>query len=254
LKLSIITVNKNNAAGLEKTCLSIISQTYQDFEWIIIDGASQDNSVNIIKKYSHKTAYWVSEPDTGVYNAMNKGINIATGEYLLFLNSGDFLLYPWTLQEVIDEITNSEFADIYFSDAVLSTYKVWRYPQKITLKYLIRRNLNPQNCLIRRELFKHRLYDESYLFLADWLFLVREIIEYNISLTHIKTKISIYDTGGISSIISKKMLSETKKIQKEAIAAAGIMNGLGFYLWKILRNGKYLLPLGLYKLIQLFKT
>jgi glycosyltransferase involved in cell wall biosynthesis len=253
LKLSIITINKNNAAGLEKTCLSVISQTYQDFEWVIIDGASQDNSVDIINKYSHKTAYWVSEPDSGVYNAMNKGINIATGEYLLFLNSGDYLFFPWTLQEAIDEISNSEFADVYFSDTVLNNYKVWRYPQNITLKYLIKRNINPQNCLISRELFKHRLYDESYLFLADWLFFVKEVINYNISFKHIKTNISIYDTGGISSVISKKMLAETKKIQKEAIAAAGIMNGLSFYLWKILRNTKYLLPLGLYKLIQFFK-
>jgi glycosyltransferase involved in cell wall biosynthesis len=201
VKLSIITINKNNAAGLEKTCLSIVTQTFKDFEWVIIDGASQDNSVDIINNYSNKTAYWVSEPDTGVYNAMNKGISVSTGEYLLFLNSGDYLLYPWTLQEVINEIRDSEFADVYYSDVVLNNYNIWRYPIRITLKYLYVRNLNSQNCLIRRELFNHRLFDESYQILADWLFFAKEIIDHNIIFSHIKTNISLYDINGISSTI-----------------------------------------------------
>jgi glycosyltransferase involved in cell wall biosynthesis len=252
MKISIITINKNNAAGLEKTCLSIVTQTCHDFEWIIIDGASEDNSVDIIKKYSYKTTYWVSEPDTGVYNAMNKGIKISTGEYLLFLNSGDYLLSPWTLQEVIDEVAISKFADAYFSDVVLNTYEVWQYPKKITLKFLRRRNINSQNCLIRRELFKHRLFDESYQILADWLFFVKEMIEYNISFFHIKTNISMYDSNGISSIISKKLFAETKSIRKELIDA-GIMNTFTFSIWEILKKGKYILPLGLYQLLQLFR-
>jgi glycosyltransferase involved in cell wall biosynthesis len=250
VKLSIITINKNNAAGLEKTCLSIVTQTYQDFEWIIIDGASKDNSAEIIKNYSNKTAYWISEPDAGVYHAMNKGINVSTGEYLLFLNSGDYLLYPWTLQEVIDEVKNSKITDVYYSDVILSTYNIWRYPNKISLKYLYVRNLNSQNCLIRRELFKHRLFDESYQILADWLFFAKEIMEHNITFLHIKTKISLYDANGISSMSSKKRVIESRNIRKEMITSIGIIYAFIFSFWEILKKSKYLLPLGLYKIIK----
>ena len=91
-QLSIITINRNDAQGLEKTLESIWKkQSFKDFEHIIIDGASTDNSINIIKKYASHLSYWVSEPDKGIYNAMNKGIIKAKGNYLLFLNSGDWL-------------------------------------------------------------------------------------------------------------------------------------------------------------------
>ena len=89
MKYSIITINYNNKDGLEKTILSVINQTCQDFEYIIIDGGSTDGSVDVIKKYADRIDYWVSEPDKGIYNAMNKGIIKAKGEYLNFMNSGD---------------------------------------------------------------------------------------------------------------------------------------------------------------------
>ncbi len=89
MKLSIITINKNNAYGLRKTIQSVINQTYSNIEYIIIDGASTDGSIDVIKKFEDKIDWWASEPDTGIYNAMNKGIKIATGDYCQFLNSGD---------------------------------------------------------------------------------------------------------------------------------------------------------------------
>ena len=98
MKLSIITINRNNAEGLRKTMESVLSQTYRDMEYIVVDGASTDQSVNVIKECVNQLKNedrrmkldWMSEPDTGIYNAMNKGIKKATGEYLLFLNSGDW--------------------------------------------------------------------------------------------------------------------------------------------------------------------
>lgn len=101
MKLSIITVNRNNTEGLRKTIESVVSQTYTDFEYIIIDGASTDGSVDIIKEYADRITYWVSEPDNGIYNAMNKGILKAKGEYLQFLNSGDWLVDEGVLQTMI---------------------------------------------------------------------------------------------------------------------------------------------------------
>ena len=88
MKYSIITINYNNRDGLEMTINSVLGQSYQDLEYIIIDGGSTDGSVEVIKKYESRIDYWVSEPDKGVYNAMNKGIGKASGDYLNFMNSG----------------------------------------------------------------------------------------------------------------------------------------------------------------------
>ena len=86
----IITINYNNVDGLRKTINSVISQTFRDFEWIVIDGGSTDGSKDLINQYVEYFSYSISEPDSGVYNAMNKGIKVAHGEYFIFLNSGDY--------------------------------------------------------------------------------------------------------------------------------------------------------------------
>ena len=105
MKLSIITVNLNNAVGLKKTICSVINQTFLDIEYIIIDGGSLDGSLEIIKEYEKKITYWVSEPDSGIYNAMNKGIMHANGEYLQFLNSGDWLVNDSIIEKFLKETT-----------------------------------------------------------------------------------------------------------------------------------------------------
>ena len=112
-QLSIITINRNDAQGLEKTLESIWKkQSFKDFEHIIIDGASTDNSINIIKKYASHLSYWVSEPDKGIYNAMNKGIIKAKGNYLLFLNSGD-----WLENDILARVFKENFTeDIVYAD------------------------------------------------------------------------------------------------------------------------------------------
>jgi glycosyltransferase involved in cell wall biosynthesis len=101
MKLSIITINYNNLEGLKRTYESVVSQTCQDFEWIIIDGGSTDGSKDFIEEHQAQFAYWCSEPDKGIYNAMNKGIVKATGEYLQFLNSGDNLVDDKVIEEFL---------------------------------------------------------------------------------------------------------------------------------------------------------
>lgn len=88
-RISVVTVCFNSAETLESTILSVINQTYPDVEYIVIDGGSTDGTVDIIKKYAHRIAYWVSEPDNGIYDAMNKGVRAATGDYMNFMNAGD---------------------------------------------------------------------------------------------------------------------------------------------------------------------
>jgi len=246
--LSVITVNKDNAAGLKKTCLSVVSQTYKDFEWIIIDGGSKDDSVSIIKQYSDKVTYWTSEPDSGIYNAMNKGIKQAAGNYLLFLNSGDFILYSWTLEEAFNEIKECKQADVYYSDAVEDTYKVIIYPKNINLRFFIHYMINHQNVLIRRELFERQLYNEKYKITADWFFFISELHQHNISFFHIKTNITVFDTNGVSRIYEKKRLLERKTALKELNISLKPIDRLFTLAIKIRKLIKYLLPYGFYRL------
>lgn len=111
MKLSIITINLNNLEGLKKTFESVFNQTFTDYEWIVIDGGSTDGSREFIEAHQDSFSYWSSEPDRGIYNAMNKGILQANGEYLSFLNSGDYYADSETLANVF--CTNHE-ADILF--------------------------------------------------------------------------------------------------------------------------------------------
>ena len=108
MKLSIITINFNDREGLDKTIQSVINQAYKEFEYIVIDGASTDGSVDVIKKYADKLTHWVSEPDSGIYNAMNKGTQMASGEYCLYLNSGDFLAEDDVLERLFENDFNED--------------------------------------------------------------------------------------------------------------------------------------------------
>jgi glycosyltransferase involved in cell wall biosynthesis len=200
LKLSIITVNKNNASGLEKTIQSVISQVFTDFEYIIIDGNSTDKSAEILKKYDARINYWISEPDTGIYNAMNKGIRRAQGEYCLFLNSGDYIIDSTTLTKLFFELTIKEDAGIYYTDCIATNHPYFQPPGLLDINYLVIHNLNHQNSIIKRSLFlEHGLYSEKYRIAADYEFWLREFWIYKIKFIYIKTNIAVYDSFGISS-------------------------------------------------------
>ena len=113
-KISIITINYNDKIGLDKTINSIVNQMYTDFEFLIIDGGSTDGSTAVIEQNASKINYWISEKDSGVYNAQNKGIKAATGEFVIFMNSGDTFVDNHVLANVAGDLTN-EF-DIYYGD------------------------------------------------------------------------------------------------------------------------------------------
>ena len=197
--LSIITINKNNAAGLEKTIQSVVCQTSADFEYIIIDGASTDESVEIIKKHAEKIDYWISEPDTGVYNAMNKGIRQAQGNYCLFLNSGDWLISPETLDNVFEEISGNP-ADIFYSDMLKPINSITFFPKNLTINDLVRRSISHQNSFIKRSLFfEHGFYNENLRIASDWEFFLNELYTYKSIFCKLETNIAVYNTGGISS-------------------------------------------------------
>jgi len=193
LKLSIITINKNNAAGLEKTIQSVVCQTYSDFEYIVIDGASVDGSLEIIKKYADKINYWVSETDTGIYNAMNKGIRQAIGEYCLFLNSGDYLIENNSLKYIFSIITGD--ADIYYCDCLYAMI-----PKTLNVNKLIQSPISHQNSIIKRHLFiEHGYYNEEFIISSDYEFFLKEIWKFKTNFRHIPMTLSFYEGHGISA-------------------------------------------------------
>ena len=206
LQLSIITINRNNAEGLRKTIESVFAQTYRDFEYIVVDGASTDGSVEIIKDSAQQAASldfkWISEPDTGIYDAMNKGIQKAKGEYCLFLNSGDVLANDAVLEELM---ANGLKSDIVSCNAILnkSQYHGERYcmsPRQAKASDLILSNLPHQATLIRTSLFSAiHMYDTSFKVVSDWMFFIEAILKYNASYQHIQMFLARCETEGISN-------------------------------------------------------
>ncbi|MCW3084102.1 MAG: glycosyltransferase [Bacteroidetes bacterium] len=209
-KVSIITINYNDAAGLEKTIRSVIAQTYTDLEFVVIDGGSTDGSVDVIKKYADKITFWVSEKDKGIFNAQNKGIEKASGEYCLFLNSGDFLVNENVLKNAFSY--NYSTAIIYGDmqiDVGNNQIVHGKMPEKISFYQMYSDTLWHPVSFIKRELFtKFGNYDETFKMVADYDFFFRAIIMNNVSTQHIPLEISVYNVNGFSS------KSEFKSIEK----------------------------------------
>lgn len=201
MKLSIITINFNNSVGLKKTIESIVNQTYKDFEYIIIDGGSLDESINVIKGYKNSVTHWLSENDKGVYDAMNKGIKIATGEYLLMLNSGDYLTSNDVLEKVL---TNSSTInhDILYGNVVWEEKGLFTegsFPNTLTFNYFRHHSLGHQATFVKKEV--HNIvgfYDTNLKIASDWKFFILSICKFNITYRHIDTPIAVCGRDGMS--------------------------------------------------------
>ncbi|MBK5721756.1 glycosyltransferase [Dysgonomonas sp. Marseille-P4677] len=201
MKLTIITINYNNANGLRKTIESIISQAQADFEYIVIDGGSTDGSQNIIEEYSQHITYWVSEPDKGVYNAMNKGIRQANGEYVLFINSGDTICEDANLSLIMDQITGEDivYFDLEICDKNNNKF-IKTYPDYLDFKYFAEDSLPHMGSFIKKELLiKYGYYSEKMKIVSDWAFFMDAICLLNCSYKHVNSSFSTFYLDGISS-------------------------------------------------------
>ena len=139
--ISVISINYNNAAGLKRTIESVIHQTSADYEYIIIDGGSNDDSVAVIEQYASQIDYWVSEPDSGIYNAMNKGVSKANGEYCIFMNSGDSFADDNVL---IDVLKIGLKTDVVTGGVVFGPNNTFYGPKNVTLKHFFTKSLAHQ--------------------------------------------------------------------------------------------------------------
>ena len=197
MKLSIITINYNNRDGLRRTIDSVVCQTWRDYEWIVIDGGSTDGSKELIELYHEHFAYWCSEPDNGIYHAMNKGVAHAHGEYVNFMNSGDTFYGKNVLQE-IDDIQSD--ADIIVGRIVSrESHEILHKFNGSLFMQLYLTTLPHQGSFIRRALLNSHPYDEELRIVADWKFWIQTIIFDNVKVDNTNTIVALYDVTGISS-------------------------------------------------------
>jgi glycosyltransferase involved in cell wall biosynthesis len=180
---------------LLKTIQSILTQSFKNYEYIIIDGGSTDNSINIIKEHAGIINSWISESDTGVYNAMNKGIRLAAGEYCLFLNSGDYLVSNEILKDIFSQ---NRFEDFIYGDIIYHNEKgdktITSLPEKLDLQFFYKASLWHQATFIKRDLFdKYGEYDENNSLVSDWQFFMERIVFDKCSYQKINKVITFYD-------------------------------------------------------------
>lgn len=266
MKLSIITINYNNSEGLHRTLASVAAQTYRDIEHIIIDGASSDGSVDVIKEYvlsnpkkdlffKHAIT-WVSEKDNGIYNAMNKGIEIALGrcvvnalnrsehsedknkalpDYIQILNSGDVLAAPDVTDRMVRELEKKEYPSILYGN-MLKSYDGKTIINKDTcggacatesFLYFYRGTLNHDCAYICRDLFdKYGLYNEEMKICSDWEWYVRAIVLGGEKAVYTNIDVTIFDMNGVSESHGKnaELIKKERREYLEKILPASVLH------------------------------
>lgn len=216
--ISIITVCKNEPF-INDTCKSIVNQSCQNFEWIIVDGASTDETLEKLTKYKQRADVFISEPDNGVYSAMNKGIRHANGKYLLFMNGGD-LFYNTEVVKLMMPYLNKGKADVFYGDS----YRLFEnekdcfvkiYPDEITKSFFLTNTLAHQSSFIKRELFeKYGEYREDFTIVSDkekWL----KFIDNGVKFCHIPQVLSRFRMNGKSQQQTSILKAEKKKMLEE---------------------------------------
>ena len=211
MKLSIITVNYNDAEGLERTIKSVISQTFHDYEFIIIDGGSTDDSVNIIKKYERHIDYWVSEHDGGIYPGMNKGLRQAKGEYLNFMNGGDCYHSEDVLEKIFALETDADIITGAHAENGIRNIG----EGGVTMLDLYKWAIDHQASFIRREVALRHPYDEKYRIVSDWKFFIEALIFDNCSFYYTDTIVVDVDMKGISNTNSTLDAQEREAVLRE---------------------------------------
>jgi len=242
-QFSIITVTYNAEQWLERTILSVLSQSYSGIEYIIIDGASHDETVNIIKQYEAGVAYWVSEPDKGLYDAMNKGLRRATGDYVLFLNAGDTLHTSDTLQQIAYRVSKKKvlpgviYGDTEIVDAKgksLGTRRL-KAPKRLTWKsFRMGMLVCHQSFLAKRSIVPE--YDLQYRFSADFDWCIK-CLKQTKYIHNTQFKISNFLEEGMTTANRKASLKERYEIMcknygKVSTSVLHVWFALRFYTYK----------------------
>lgn len=212
--ISVITINYNNDSGLERTLNSIMCQKDIDFEYIVIDGNSNDKSLKLLKNYSKKNFKYVSSPDQGIYDAFNKGVNLAKGDFIIFINSGDIFANSYVTKLLNDAlIQNKDFSGIYgnkkyasfikkakYSKRDIKIKRVWNPGNHNKLKYFWGWMIPHQALIVKSSLFsKYGNFDTSFRISGDYDWLLRVFFVGDEKVKYINEDIVIMESGGISN-------------------------------------------------------
>ena len=227
MTLTIITINKDNAKGLAKTLQSIVDQSFHDFEFIVVDGASNDDSVETLNRYStqfNNRFSWVSEPDRGIYNAMNKGIAMASVDDVQFLNSGDCLASDDVTARMLEALEKTGYPSILYGNMLkeMPGGKLLRdrcfAGRDISFLGFYTGTLNHSPAFIRKDLFdKYGLYDESLRIVSDWKWYLQAIILGDEKPVYTDIDVTLFDMNGISETNKSLDKEERRKVLNELI-------------------------------------
>lgn len=227
MRLTIITINRNNASGLEKTMQSVLSQTRKDFEYVVVDGASTDESVEVIKRMAPAFGdrlKWISEPDKGIYNAMNKGIGMAAGEYIQILNSGDSLVSEDVVEKMFTALEKAKHPSILYGNMLKDfpdghVHRDTGFAgEDITLLGMYIGTLNHSPAYIRRSLFdKYGLYDESLKIDSDWKWYLQAIVFGEEKPVYVDIDVTLFDMTGISETNTALTKAEREQVLKDLV-------------------------------------
>lgn len=239
--ISIITINRNNVDGLEKTMQSVATQTFKEFEYIVIDGASTDGSVDVIKRLEPQFAHlkWVSEPDRGIYNAMNKGLQMATGEYIQILNSADCLAENDVTEQMLAALEDAGRPNILYGNMIKCFPNGKRVIDRsfggseITMLGMFVGTLNHDPTYIQRDLFeKYGFYDESLKIVSDWKWYLQAIILGGEKPKYVDIDVTLFDMTGISET-NKDLDKEERKRVLEQLFPFAILTDYERYAFPI---------------------
>ncbi len=238
--ISVITVVFNGKKYLGATILSVINQTYDNIEYIVIDGGSTDETLDIIWKYDNKIDYWISEKDSGIFNAMNKGIDLASGDWINFMNAGDEFFKNTTVESIIQELkTENEilYGNCYQKNKVVTPDKL----NKVSLA--LKTPFCHQSTFYKREIILKYIYNEDFKILACNEQITRMFVD-NKKFKYIDSTIAIYELGGFSSQFYFNSWNEKFKIVSKYLGKFYLIftlcNFLKSFLGKILRDFKFI--------------
>lgn len=254
MKISIITVCFNSVKTIEQTIQSVISQTYQNIEYIVIDGDSSDGTVDIIKKYTQQISKWISEPDNGIYDAMNKGIKMCSGDLVGIINSDDFYINNTVISQIISKIKLEKVDSIYTNLLLVDSTNTDKLIRNCTYRKfklgLFTKGWHPPHpsFFVKREVYeKYGKFDLSFKLAADYEFMLRVLEKYFITTTYFPIYTLKMRNGGAST----SSFSHIKLSQKECLLAFK-KNGLHVNKFQYFA-GKYFHKLSQYTVLTIIK-
>lgn len=219
MKISIITVVLNRVDTMRTTIESVINQSYRDIEYIVIDGGSTDGTLDIINSYKNKIDVIISEKDNGIYDAMNKGLGIASGDIIGFLNSDDYYANPMVLEKVVEKFKSNDidalFGDIVFINANNKIVRYW-HPGKFR-KSKIKLGWMPPHAafFIKKSIFnQYGGFDLSYNISADYELAVRLLWKFNIAVSYIPEVLVNARLGGVTNRNIRSMISSSLEVYR----------------------------------------